>query len=94
MDTGSVRDALIGILSTIQSDSGYTPVPITGDTCPLNDLEGFDSKIWPVAITLLQSSIGITIPDNQNIFISANGRQRLTVDGIVGEVCKLVAIAA
>jgi len=89
MDEGLIRDQLVGVLQTIQRESGYGEVPISRNTCPLDDLENFDSKIAPVAITLLTAATGIPIPNRKNIFVSKDGRQRLTIDQIVEEVCKL-----
>jgi len=90
MDQAYVKDKLIEVLEAIQCDSGYVLVAMVGSTCPLTDLEGFDSKIWPVAISQLAKSIGVSIPNRKNIFVSTNGRQRLTIDQIAVEVCKLV----
>lgn len=89
MDEALVRDQLIEVLQTIQRESGYGEVPISRDTCPLNDLENFDSKIAPVATTLLATATGIPIPNRKNIFVSKGGRQRLSIDQIAEEVCKL-----
>lgn len=89
MDETLVRDQLIDVLQTIQRESGYGEVQIGRNTCPLDDLEKFDTKIAPVAITLLANATGIPIPNRKNIFVSKDGRQRLTIDQIVEEVCKL-----
>ncbi len=94
MDPTFVRAKLIEVLAAIQRDSGYSPVEINGSTCPLDDLEGFDSKIWPVAIAQLAKEAGIAIPDRKNIFVSPDGRRRLTIDQIVIGVCALASHAA
>jgi hypothetical protein len=94
MDAAFVKAKLIEVIETIQRDSGYNHVPITGLTIPASDLPGFDSKIWPTAIGQLSKAIGITIPSNKNIFVAFNGRQRLSIDQIVGGVCKLAERAA
>lgn len=93
MDPATVKTRLIEVLQSIQTDSGYPPVPIDGATCPLSDLEGFDSKMVPVAIAELSDATGISIPNEKNVFAAKNGRERFTVDQIVQEVCKL-AVAA
>ena len=89
MDPTSVKAKLIEILETIQCDQGYAPVPITGTTCPFNDLQGFDTKVSPVAVSYLASATGIAIPNGNNIFVSSHGQKKLTVDEIAVEVCKL-----
>ena len=94
MDAAFVRAKLIEVIETIQQDSGYDHVPIMGSTVPANDLSGFDSKIWPTAIGQLSKAAGVTIPYSKNIFVSSDGRQRLSIDQIVVEVCKLATKAA
>lgn len=89
MEKERVRNRLIEVLQSIQRESGYDEVLLSGEICPLDDLEGFDSKIAPVATTLLASATGIPIPNRKNIFVSRSGRQRLTIDQIVEKVCKL-----
>jgi len=89
VDEALIRDQLVDVLQTIQRESGYGEIPISCDTCPLDDLEKFDTKIAPVAITLLAKATGIPIPNRKNIFVSKDGRQRLTIDQIVHGVCKL-----
>lgn len=88
MDRQIIKEKLIEVLAGIQNDSGYPPLPITGATCPLDDLEGFDSLIWPISIRRLVKALGAEIPRRKNIFIS-NGR-RLTVDEIVEVVHQIV----
>jgi hypothetical protein len=91
VDPAYVKSQLIEVLETIQRDSGFAPIPITGSTCPLDDLEGFDSKIAPVATVQLSEAISVMIPPQMNIFVSSDGLQHLTVDQIVAEVCSLKA---
>jgi len=90
MDRDTIKQALINVLAGIQSDSGYSSVEITGGTCPLENLEGFDSLIWPISIRLLVRVIGVEIPLRKNIYIS-NGK-KLMVDQIV-EVVHQIATA-
>ena len=94
MNSDHVRTKLIEVIEGIQTASGVPPVALTGSTCPLKDLQGFDSKIWPVAVSLLAQATGLTIPNEKNIFLSADGKERLTIDQIAAEVCKLASSAA
>jgi hypothetical protein len=89
MDPGTVEAHLIEVLKTIQSDSGYEEVSIDGSTVPFADLAGFDSKVGPYCIGLLQKITEIKIPDNKNIFISKDGKRRLSVREAAVEVSKL-----
>ena len=90
MDHQHVQSKLIEVLNEIQSDSGYQASLITGATCPVNDLEGFDSIIWFDAIGMLANSLEISIPEGQNIFFSSEEKRPLTVDESCHLVCQLI----
>jgi hypothetical protein len=90
MDRDTIKDALINLLAEIQSDSGYPSVEVTGRTCPLEDLEGFDSLIWPISIRLLVKVIGVEIPRKTNIYVSKG--KKLMVDEIVEVVHQVVTV--
>ena len=87
MDQNRIRTELISVLESIQCDSGYARVTITGSTCPLRDLEGFDSKIWPYAIGMLAKLLKVKIEDDKNIYLSPDGRRKLSID----ESAKMIA---
>ena len=55
------------------------------------DLEGFDSLLWPVAIGILATELGINIPNNKNIFLSEDGKQQLTISESAAMVCEMVS---
>ena len=63
--------------------------PFAGPCGRSETWEGFDSKIWPVAIGILAGEIGIEIPDDVNIFVSEDGETALSIDQVVAAVCKL-----
>lgn len=88
MDQKDIEAKLIEVLKAIQSDSGYEEIPIDGSTVPFADLEGFDSKVGPYCIGLLQKATSITIPDGKNIFVAKDGRRRLSVSQAAAEVSK------
>jgi hypothetical protein len=84
-----VTAKLIEVLQTIQSNSGYDATQIGPATCPLDDLEGFDSKLWPVAISMLAKSLDVEIPNNKNIYVSDDGTRRLTISESAAVVCQI-----
>jgi hypothetical protein len=87
MTEDRVAAKLVQVLRTIQSNSGYDAEGICLTTCPLNDLKGFDSQLWPVAITMLADALDVTIPNNKNIYVSDDGRRRLTIAESAVVVC-------
>ncbi len=94
MDFDYVKATLIAKIKEIQADSGYPDADVDGGTCPL-DLDGFDSKIWPVATGIIAETLHIDIPTDKNIFISNDGkRRRLTISEIATVICKLPVGAA
>ncbi len=91
MNQNEVEVKLIEVLHDIQSDSGYDRSQIAGTTCPLRDLEGFDSMLWPVAISILATMLNINIPNEKNIFLSEDGVQQLTISQSAVIVCEIFA---
>jgi len=89
MDQATVEAKLIQILQQIQATSKMPSPAITAATKPIDDLPGFDSKIWPAAISMLADSLGITIPVDENIFVSPDGKHRLTVRETAARVMNL-----
>ena len=62
MDLIMLKEKLIAVLGQIQADSALECPPLTGATKPIESLPKFDSKVWPVATTILAIEIGATIP--------------------------------
>jgi transcriptional regulator with XRE-family HTH domain len=63
MEPKDLVEALIAIIGQIQTDSELECPPLTGATKPAGTVPEFDSKIWPVATTILATEINIPIPD-------------------------------
>jgi hypothetical protein len=76
MDREMVKAKLIEVIGKIQAAGGYGDAgDIRDDTVPLEGLEGFDSKLAPVATRRLARELGIEIPKKHNIFLEG-GRTR------------------
>jgi hypothetical protein len=90
MDPATLKETLIAILSQIQSDSGLECPALNGEIKPVENLPNFDSKVWPVATTILATEIGATIPNDVNIFIDATTKQPLSIDETAIFVCDLL----
>lgn len=89
MDQQSVEAKLIQVLERIQAASKKPSPKITAETRPLDDLPGFDSKLWPAAVSMLAAELGITIPVEENIFLSPDGKRRLTIRESAARVISL-----
>jgi len=70
MDAERVKEKLIEVMGQIQTAGGYNDGDsIDDDTVPLDGLEGFDSKLAPIATRRLARELQIEIPKDQNIFL-------------------------
>jgi len=92
MNPEDVKDQFIEVLTEIQIDSGYGETSISGKTCPMTDLEGFDSLLGVEAINMLSDKLEVEIPSSQihKICLSQDGKRWLTIDESVDVVCKIV----
>lgn len=89
MDQAFVQSKLVEVLQTIQVASGLECPVINSSTRPVEDLPQFDSKIWPVAVGMLAAELGVTIPDDVNIFRQEKGRTPLTISESVAMIVAL-----
>lgn len=94
MNHETVERAVIAVLGTIQEDRGHPATAMGSSTCPLEDLPDFDTRVAPAATSDLATKLGISIPNNQNIFVDPTGRRRLTVGEIVARVLDVAEPAA
>lgn len=90
MDSATLKAKLIAVLQEIQSCSGLECPPLTGATKPVVHVPKFDSKVWPVATTILATEIGAPIPNDANIFINQVTKLPHTIDQTVAFVCELL----
>ena len=90
MDPTVLKGVLIAVLGQIQTDSGLECPPLTGATKPVENLPEFDSKVWPVATTMLATEIGVTIPNDVNIFVDETTKLPRSLDQTAVFVCDLL----
>ena len=90
MGPTALKGELIAVLSQIQTDSGLECPPLTRATKPVEDLPEFDSKIWPVATTILATGIGAAIPNDVNIFVDEKTKLPRSIGETVDFVCDLL----
>ena len=94
MNTDLVKTKLVEVLANIQAASGLDCPPLGGGTKPIDELPKFDSKIWPVATGMLAAGLGITIPNDVNIFRPNKDGPVLTIDETVALVVTLAEAQA
>src|SRR5580704_1330309 len=90
MNPATLKEKLIAVIGQIQADSGLECPPLIGTTKPVGDIPKFDSKIWPVATTILSSEIGAPIPNEVNIFIDEATKLPRSIDETTAFVCELL----
>ena len=90
MDPTALKGKLIAVLGQIQADSGLECPPLTGGTKPVEDLPKFDSKVWPIATTILETEIDATIPNDVNIFVDETTKLPRSIDETAIFVCDLL----
>lgn len=89
MDAKKVENALTGVIRDIQQNSGLDCPNLNGQTVPAEQVPKFDSKIWIAATTLLAGKLGVSIPEDKNIFYDKQSKSALTIDRIVELVCSI-----
>ena len=90
MGQETLKQKLIAVLTEIQAASGLPCPPMTDATKPVGDIPKFDSKIWPVATTILATEIGASIPNDVNIFIDPATKRPRSIDETVLFLCELL----
>ena len=90
MDPTAMKSKLIAVLGQIQADSDLECPPLTGATIPVENLPQFDSKVWPVATTILATEIGATIPNDVNMFVDETTKHPRSIDETAIFVCNLL----
>ena len=87
MDHAMLKEKLIAVLGQIQVDSGLERPSLTGTTMPVDDIPKFDSKVWPVATTILSTETGARIPNDVNIFVNDTTKRPRSIDEVAAFVC-------
>ena len=90
MDLTALKEKLIAVLGQIQAESDLECPTLTGATKPIEDLPEFDSKVWPVATTILATEIDATIPNDVNIFVDETTKLPRSIDETAVFVCDLL----
>ncbi len=92
MDRGEIKTILVRCIKDIQELNGLPISDVRDSTCPVGDLEGFDSLIMIELVVELSSLIGLELDDE--IFYanpeSAQGRMSsLSIRDIVESIYQI-----
>ena len=90
MDPATLKEKLIAILGQIQADSVLECPALTGAVKPVESLPQFDSKVWPVATTILATEISATMSKDVNIFVDETTKWPRSIDETAAFLCELL----
>jgi hypothetical protein len=90
MNRAEVVKAIIGVIAELQSISGRPATQIVEGTCPIGDLDQFDSLNGVEATVELSSQLGIDLP-GVNTFVNEKGTRALTISEVADAICKFTA---
>ena len=94
MKESEMAQAFVDIHGEIQSTLGHDPSEISSATCPLTNLPGFRSQLIPNAVRMVARRLGINLPKGfkvKNIYVSPDGKRKLTIAEIATRFGTLVA---
>lgn len=92
MDRRAIERQLIETLQEVQQIGGHTPIAIDSRTCPIKDLEEFDSLTGVETTILLSIKLKCEFTAGKgdvNVFVSKDERRALTVAEIVDRLDEL-----
>jgi hypothetical protein len=92
MEPSEVKAKIVAVVQNIHkklNPQDQEQPEVTGMTCPGSNLNKFDSKIWPVAISRIAKKLEVEIPDDEKLFGDSNGKM-YTIDQITERVCALI----
>jgi len=92
MDSAVLKEKLFAVIAQIQADSRLECPPLTGTIKPADQIPKFDSKVWPIATTILSIEIGAPIPNDVNIFVDETTKLSRSIDQTVAFVHNLLKV--
>lgn len=82
MEKHEIVTTVVQTIVQVQELSGRAGDGIDASTCPLRDVEGFDSLSGLEATVMLSEALGVAISEDCNPFISKDGNRALSVGEI------------
>ena len=93
MTKETIETALCECIEEIQEMSGEEAAEVSPETCPIVELEGFDSLRGVEATVLLELKLDLAIDaskGNVNLFVSPDGQSAMTIGEIVQRIIKQI----
>lgn len=90
MNKSKIIEVITQVLHDLQSASGRGGTQITQGTCPIGDLDQFDSLNGVEATSELSERLGFDLP-GVNIFVSDDGTKARTVTETADCICEIAA---
>lgn len=92
MDRKEVLGRVIEAISRVQSLSGRAVGDLGPQTCPVEDIEGFDSLSGVEATLFLSELLKTDLPNDRNPFLSVDGNRALSVNETTDYLCNIVTL--
>lgn len=87
MNRDKIVKTVIEVLGELQKDSGRKGNAIYASTCPIGDLDQFDSLNGVEATVELSNKLDMELP-GVSVFVNESGTRPLSVSEIADVVCK------
>ena len=94
MDKREVMDKVAEAVRQVQETSGRTISEVGPNTCPLIDVEGFDSLSSVEATVILSESLGVGVNLPDSVFLPEEGDRNLSISEIANNVCNIMEMEA
>jgi acyl carrier protein len=88
MEKADIQKTICDVVRQIQIDSGRLNSALSSDSCPIGDLDGFDSLSGVEATVDLSEKLGIDLP-GVSVFINESGSKVLTIAEIAAKIAKI-----
>ena len=88
MKKEEVIKSVIQVLGQLQRDSGRKATSISSSTCPIGDLDQFDSLNGVEATVEIADKLGVELP-GISVFVDESGTRALSVSEIADVVCRV-----
>ena len=94
MEKQEIITKVVQTVAQVQEASGRSSASIGASTCPVRDVEGFDSLCGVEATVMLSESLRVDLPEDYNPFVSEDGKRALSVGEIADTLSTYIGVEA